>query len=618
MLPNAFDFPLRLAFLDIETTGLNAPRDEVIEVGVLLVEGTRTVAEHQWLVRPTRPLSALIQVLTGLDDQQLSAGEALETVEAQLAQVIDGAVIVAHNAAFEQSFLPRVLEGRCVIDSCELAHMLVPQVGRFGLDVLANWAGLSPRRAHRSLSDCQLTHQVLDTIFSVADRQHLQRLASLLRELPAPLSAQATVTLTLLETAARQPARMLAPAAGDNTKEEQTPLDVLTAAQPIVFEHQLPVDLVQLGHALRQAAVLLGERVTLSVPASQLHHVAWQTSLPIYAARVVPVDAALALPQSTEDECWSKAWILNRLQSGLPLSSSRFMAERRPALRGLLHSLEALRVTVSPRFPQPVVIAEHRDALLSDGRLVVLQCESFTQSISMDAVTTLYRSDVEEAARQLSEGGVQASALHELCFSWAEPQPLSRARVFSALSGLNDFIDIQSEALARLLKCAHRLKSDDALEVRRDGACYRFFEPEARVTAKLRDALRRKGGTLLTVPDGLSMSMKEQLGVTSIQGPIAPGPPLRYEWVSAIDQVPFREEAVDLIVGPASSFEAAANAVLPWARSSGTRLRLLDWNASRSLSSAAVLVGFAEDHRLRQTVLSLGQTTTRVMVLRMA
>jgi DNA polymerase III epsilon subunit-like protein len=615
MLPHAFDFPSRLAFLDIETTGLNPLRDEVIEVGVLIVEGTRTVAEHQWLVRPKQPLSPLIQVLTGLDDQQLAGGQPLETVEIELAEGLGGSVVIAHNAAFEQRFLPRVLRDRCLLDSCELAHTLVPQVGRFGLDVLANWAGLVPRQAHRSLSDCRLTYQVLETLLSVADRQHVQRLASLLRGLPLPRSASVDATLTLLEAAARQPARVLPSAASGLATQTPIPLEVLTAPLPIVFEHHLPVDLFQLGQALRQAAALLGERLTLSVPSSHLYQAASQTALPIYAAKVVPLAAALALPQSTEEECWSKSWILNRLDSGMPLSGSRFMVERRPALQGFLHLLEAQRVTVSPRFPQPVVVAEHRDALQSDGRLVVLQCESFAHAIRSEAVAVFHRNDVEEVVRQLAERQVSNSALGTLVQSFAAAQPPSAATVCAALAGLKDLTHLQSEALARLLKCAHRIQSNDALEMQCDGGCYRFFEPEARVMARLRDALRRKGGTLFSLPDGLSAAVKQELGAKTIRDFKEPELTVQCQWAHGLDEVVFRDEAVDLIVGPASSFDAAMKAVFPWAGRSKTRLRLLDWKGPPGASSAAVLVGFAKDHRLRQTLLSLGKATTRVVIL---
>ena len=55
-------------FLDIETTGLDAGTDEVIELGAVLIRNGRVAAEHQWLIRPTRPVPAVISALTGLTD----------------------------------------------------------------------------------------------------------------------------------------------------------------------------------------------------------------------------------------------------------------------------------------------------------------------------------------------------------------------------------------------------------------------------------------------------------------------------------------------------------------------------------------------------------------------
>jgi DNA polymerase-3 subunit epsilon len=102
---------IRLAIVDTETTGLNAAKDVMIEIGATIVElnqdGLPAIIHptKSWLNDPGFPLSSQIASLTGLTDQVLS-GQSFDT-DAINDTLHYADLIVAHNAAFDRNFMIR-------------------------------------------------------------------------------------------------------------------------------------------------------------------------------------------------------------------------------------------------------------------------------------------------------------------------------------------------------------------------------------------------------------------------------------------------------------------------------------------------------------------------------
>ena len=153
----------RHVFIDLETTGLDARVDEIIEVGALFVQDGLPTRRLSFLCGATRPLPQPIQRLTGIDDAMLRGQPPFRERERELTEAIRGWTVVAHNAPFEQSFLPRVFAAidAPVLDSCELLHYLHPELPSHSLDAALRWMGRTGRRRHRALSDCEDTFAVL-------------------------------------------------------------------------------------------------------------------------------------------------------------------------------------------------------------------------------------------------------------------------------------------------------------------------------------------------------------------------------------------------------------------------------------------------------------------------
>ncbi|MEW6430553.1 MAG: 3'-5' exonuclease [Myxococcota bacterium] len=152
----------RIAVIDVETTGLDPGAAHVIEVGAVFVAPGAEPVRRSWLVRPPGPVPAWITALTGLDAAELSAAPPLGAVEAEIAQALAGWTLVAHNAAFERSFLGALVAKATFLDSCVLTHLLYPELPSHSLDALVRWAGVGAGAQHRALGDAEDTLAVLD------------------------------------------------------------------------------------------------------------------------------------------------------------------------------------------------------------------------------------------------------------------------------------------------------------------------------------------------------------------------------------------------------------------------------------------------------------------------
>lgn len=109
-----------VVFLDLETTGLNISKDEVIEIGMVRATYSKATFEileiskaYDGFREPSAPLSETIVNLTGLTDEKLH-GCTLDFKK--IFEILNGCnLIVSHNAAFDRPFFERLMEGQ--IDS---------------------------------------------------------------------------------------------------------------------------------------------------------------------------------------------------------------------------------------------------------------------------------------------------------------------------------------------------------------------------------------------------------------------------------------------------------------------------------------------------------------------
>ena len=163
-------FAPRTVFLDLETTGLSPRADGITEVGLVIVEDGAALREWSTLVRPPVPVPPEIVRLTGISNDMLRDAPAFSAIAAELAGLLDGALIVAHNARFDYAFLKQSFarEGIAffapVLCTARLARELAPGQDSYGLDALMARYGLNQDDRHRALGDARLAYALAQAL----------------------------------------------------------------------------------------------------------------------------------------------------------------------------------------------------------------------------------------------------------------------------------------------------------------------------------------------------------------------------------------------------------------------------------------------------------------------
>src|SRR5688572_23937383 len=96
-------FP-RLAFVDLETTGLSPTLDRITEIGIVTVDGDQA-SEWTTFVNPGGRPSRRAQFYNGIDEALVEAAPSFKELAAEVANKLAGRLFIAHNARFDYNFL---------------------------------------------------------------------------------------------------------------------------------------------------------------------------------------------------------------------------------------------------------------------------------------------------------------------------------------------------------------------------------------------------------------------------------------------------------------------------------------------------------------------------------
>ncbi|MBY0336843.1 MAG: 3'-5' exonuclease [Acetobacteraceae bacterium] len=149
---------------DLETTGLRPSRgDAILQIGAVRWEAGRTTGTFSSLVRPHRAIPAASTRYHGITDAMVADAPSPQAAVGAFRDFAAGAVLVAHNAAFDATALARAAERGApalpnpVLCSMVLAGSLDPREGDLSLDGLCGRAGIVIAGRHQALADAQAT-----------------------------------------------------------------------------------------------------------------------------------------------------------------------------------------------------------------------------------------------------------------------------------------------------------------------------------------------------------------------------------------------------------------------------------------------------------------------------
>ncbi|MFI7067509.1 PolC-type DNA polymerase III [Kribbella sp. NPDC050124] len=169
------------AVIDVETTGLDLNRDEIVSVGVAIVEMGRISSRSFYEVaRPSRPISESAMCVHSLTAEELTAAPPFAEVLPRLRAQVVGSAIVAHAAWVERAFLNRALQPLKerlpdrLVDTAAMARRLeIAQAGERepSLEGLALQLRLPVHTPHHALGDAMTTAEVFIVLATRLERQ---------------------------------------------------------------------------------------------------------------------------------------------------------------------------------------------------------------------------------------------------------------------------------------------------------------------------------------------------------------------------------------------------------------------------------------------------------------
>ena len=169
--------------IDIETTGLDANKDAIIEIGAVKFDGKRVIEKWEKLINPGKPIPPEITQLTGITNEMVRNEPPAKAILPEFVEFVGEDPVLGHHVDFDLSFLRKfgILQFNDVVDTYELASVLLPTSTRYNLGSLGQLLGIMLPNSHRALDDAKLTHAVYFKLYEKALNLPLELLAEFVR-----------------------------------------------------------------------------------------------------------------------------------------------------------------------------------------------------------------------------------------------------------------------------------------------------------------------------------------------------------------------------------------------------------------------------------------------------
>ena len=167
---------------DLETTGFSSAKDKIIEIGAVKVENGEITDKYSTFVNPKIPIPFRITQLTSITDEMVMGSPDIETILPQFLKFVKDAVLVAHNASFDVSFIEENCRQQGIepdftsVDTVGLARVLLPTLSKFKLNVVAKALNISQEHHHRAVDDARVTAEIYVKFIQMLEERGIETL----------------------------------------------------------------------------------------------------------------------------------------------------------------------------------------------------------------------------------------------------------------------------------------------------------------------------------------------------------------------------------------------------------------------------------------------------------
>ena len=179
------DFDAEYVAFDLETTGLSAQHDVIIEIGAVVMKRGEVLDTFQTFVAPGRRLTPKIIDLTGITDEMLTGAPPIEEVLPKFLEFVNGRPLCAHNADFDIGFVTAACERLGLpfqptsVDTLILAQNLMPDLGKYKLNIVADALSLPDFNHHRASDDAITCGYMLARFYTMLEEKDIHTLQAI-------------------------------------------------------------------------------------------------------------------------------------------------------------------------------------------------------------------------------------------------------------------------------------------------------------------------------------------------------------------------------------------------------------------------------------------------------
>lgn len=170
---------------DIETTGFGPVNDRIIEIGAVKVAEGKIIDRFSTFVNPNIPIPFNIEKLTGINDDMVIGYPMIDVILPKFLEFCKDCMLVAHNASFDVGFISKKAEflgidiDFTVMDTVALARILLPDLNKYKLNVVAKALGVSLENHHRAVDDAEATAEIFLKFVEMLKEKEIKTLEQL-------------------------------------------------------------------------------------------------------------------------------------------------------------------------------------------------------------------------------------------------------------------------------------------------------------------------------------------------------------------------------------------------------------------------------------------------------
>ena len=170
---------------DIETTGFSPNTCKIIEIGAVKVENGEITDRFSEFINPHVPIPFEIEQLTGIRDDMVMNAADIETILPAFMEFCKDAVMIAHNAEFDMSFIKKNcadMQIPCeptIGDTVAMARILLPKLNRYKLDTVAKELKIPLENHHRAVDDAECTAKIFVKFIAMLKEKGIETLDAL-------------------------------------------------------------------------------------------------------------------------------------------------------------------------------------------------------------------------------------------------------------------------------------------------------------------------------------------------------------------------------------------------------------------------------------------------------